>query len=318
MIVNILFVGVGLVLLAKAADQFVLGAARIALVLRISAVVVGAVVVGFGTSAPEMLVSGVAAWQGDAEVGIGNIVGSNVANLTLVLGAAVLIIPIGVSGSVLRKETPLMVASVLLFGWFVQGGITPVEAAILLLALLVALAILIKTGSATPDPELEREVAEFASRAHMPRLRTEVLRTLAGLAGTVVGAQLLVTGAVEIADEWGLSGGFVGFTLVAIGTSVPELVTAVAAARAGEPDLIIGNLLGSNLFNSLAVGAVLVLAGSAELDAPRLLGVGVGAMVAVALGVWLLMLTGRRLSRWEGAFLLLVYAGSVVLIGPTG
>jgi cation:H+ antiporter len=98
-------VAVGLVLLAKAADQFVLGAARIALVLRISAVVVGAVVVGFGTSAPEMLVSGVAAFQGDPEVGIGNVVGSNVANLTLVLGAAVLIIPIGIAGSVLRKET---------------------------------------------------------------------------------------------------------------------------------------------------------------------------------------------------------------------
>jgi cation:H+ antiporter len=317
-ILHILFVGVGLVLLAKAADQFVLGAARIALVLRISAVVVGAVVVGFGTSAPEMLVSGVAAWQGDPEIGVGNVVGSNVANLTLVLGAAVLIVPIGISGSVLRKETPLMVASVALFAWFVQDGITPIEAVILLVALVVSLVLLVATGSSTPDPELEREVAEYADRAHMPRLRVEVVRTIAGLIGTVVGAQLLVTGAVGIADWAGLSGGFVGFTLVAIGTSVPELVTAVAAARAGEPDLIVGNLLGSNLFNSLAVGAVLVLAGSAELDAPRLLGVGVGAMVAVALGVWVLMITGRRLVRWEGAFLLGVYAGSVILIGPGG
>jgi cation:H+ antiporter len=318
LLIQFAFVAVGLVLLAKAADQFVLGAARIALVLRISAVVVGAVVVGFGTSAPEMLVSGVAAWQGDPEVGIGNVVGSNVANLTLVLGAAVLIIPIGISGSVLRKETPLMVGSVVLFAWFVQGGITPIEAAVLLVALAVALFLLIKTGGTSPDPELEREVAEFADRAHMPRLRVEVLRTLAGLVGTVAGAQLLVTGAVNLADEWGLSGGFVGFTLVAIGTSLPELVTAVAAARAGEPDLIVGNLLGSNLFNSLAVGAVLALAGSAELDAPRLLGVGVVSMIAVALGVWVLMITGRRLTRWEGAFLLMAYAGAVVLIGPSG
>jgi cation:H+ antiporter len=317
-ILHILLVAVGLVLLAKAADQFVLGAARIALVLRISAVVVGAVVVGFGTSAPEMLVSGVAAWQGDPEIGVGNVVGSNVANLTLVLGAAVLLIPIGIAGSTLRKETPLMVASVVLFAWFVQDGITPVEAVVLVVALLAGLALLITTGSHTPDPELEREVAEYTSRAHMPRLRVEVLRTVGGLIGTVVGAQLLVSGAVGIADWAGLSGGFVGFTLVAIGTSVPELVTAIAAARASEPDLIVGNLLGSNLFNSLAVGAVLVLGGSAELDAPRLLGVGVMAMVAVALGVWVLMITGRRLVRWEGAFLLVVYAGAVVLIGPTG
>jgi cation:H+ antiporter len=317
-ILDIAFIAVGLVLLAKAADQFVMGAARIALVMRISAVVVGAVVVGFGTSAPEMLVSGVAAWQGDAEVGIGNVVGSNVANLTLVLGAAALILPIGITGSTLRKETPIMVAAVVLFAWFVQGGITVVEAIILLVALLVALGVLIKTGGATPDPELEREVAEFTDRSHMPRLRVEVIRTIGGLIGTVAGAQLLVTGAVSIADEFGLSGGFVGFTLVAIGTSLPELVTAVAAARAGEPDLIVGNLLGSNLFNSLAVGAVLVLAGTSEIDAPRLLGVGVVAMVAVALGAWAMMLTRRKIVRWEGALLLVVYLGAVALIGPSG
>jgi cation:H+ antiporter len=132
-------------------------------VLRISAVVVGAVVVGFGTSAPEMLVSGVAAWRDNSEIGIGNVVGSNVANLTLVLGAAALIIPIGIAGSTLRKETPLMVASVVLFAWFVQDGITGIEAVILLAALVASLALLIKTGGAAPDPELEREVAEFAS-----------------------------------------------------------------------------------------------------------------------------------------------------------
>jgi cation:H+ antiporter len=317
-ILDIFLVAVGLVLLAKAADQFVLGAARIALVLRISAVVVGAVVVGFGTSAPEMLVSGVAAWQGNAEVGVGNVVGSNVANLTLVLGAAALIVPIGIAGATLRKETPLMVASVVLFAVLVQGGITPIEAIVLLGALAATLAVILLTGGAVPDPELEREVAEFADRAHMPRMRTEVFRTIIGLAGTVLGAQMLVEGAVGIADAAGLSGGFVGFTLVAIGTSLPELVTAIAAARAGEPDLIVGNLLGSNIFNSLAVGAVLVLAGTNDLDAPKLLGVGTAAMVVVALGTWLLMITRRRITRWEGALLLAAYGVSVVLVGPGG
>ncbi|MGY6502157.1 MAG: calcium/sodium antiporter [Acidimicrobiales bacterium] len=318
MILDIVFSLVGLVLLAKAADQFVLGAARLALVMRISAVVVGAVIVGFGTSAPEMLVSGVAAWQGDAEVGVGNVIGSNVANLTLVLGAAALILPIGIAGSTLRRETPLMVVSVVLFAVLVQGGITVVEAIVLLVALGASLVVIIRFGGGQPDPELEREVAEYTDRAHLPRVRVEALRTLGGLVGTVVGAQLLVMGAVGIADSAGLSGGFVGFTLVAIGTSLPELVTAVAAARAGEPDLIVGNLLGSNIFNSLAVGAVLVLAGGSELDAPRLLSIGAIAMVVVALGVWAMMLSNRRIVRWEGAVLLVVYVGAVALIGPGG
>lgn len=315
---QLVFVAVGLVVLTKAADQFVLGAARIALVLRISAVVVGAVVVGFGTSAPEMLVSGVAAWQGDGEVGVGNVVGSNVANLTLILGVAALIVPIGVSGSVLRKEAPMMAGAVVLFAWFVQDGISVPEAVVLGVVLVAAVLFLVRTGSATGDPELEEEVAEFADRAHLPPLRVEVIRTLAGLVGTLVGAQLLVTGAVNLAEEWGLSGGFVGFTLVAVGTSLPELVTAIAAARKGETDLIVGNLLGSNLFNSLAVGTVLVLAGTGSLDAPRLLGVGVVSMIVVAVLAWVLMLTGRRVSRAEAVLLLGVYAASVTLIGPSG
>lgn len=318
MILDIAFVLVGLVLLTKAADQFVLGAARLALVMRISAVVVGAVVIGFGTSTPEMLVSGLAAWRGDVGVAVGNVVGSNVANLTLVLGIAALILPIGIAGSTLRRETPLMVVSVGLFAVLVQDGITVVEAIVLLVALASVVALIIRSGRARSDPELESEVAEYADRAHLPRARVEVLRTVGGLVGTLAGAQLLVVGAVGIAESAGLSGGFVGFTLVAVGTSMPELVTAVAAARAGEPDLIVGNLLGSNIFNSLAVGAVLVLAGGAEADAPRLLSVGVAVMVGVALGVWLLMLTDRRVVRWEGALLVAAYGASVVLIGPGG
>ena len=318
MILDIVLVGVGLGLLAKAAGQFVLGAARIALIMRISAVVVGAVIVGFGTSAPELLVSAVAAWQGDAEVGIGNVVGSNVANLTLILGAAAIILPIGIAGSTLRKETPLMVVSVVLFAIVVQGGVSPLEAGVLLVALAASVFIIMRVGSTRSDPELEREVAEFADRAHTPRVRVEAIRTVGGLVGTIVGAQMLVIGAVSIADSAGLSGGFVGFTLVAIGTSLPELITSVAAARAGEPDLIVGNLLGSNLFNSLAVGAVLVIAGPAELDAPRLLSIGVVVMIGVALGAWLLMLTRRRVMRWEGLVLVVVYGVSIVLIGPAG
>lgn len=310
---HLVFVVVGLVVLTKAADQFVLGAARISLALRISAVVVGAVVVGFGTSAPEMLVSTLAALDGNAEVGLGNIVGSNVANLTLVLGAAALLVRIGIDDGVLRREAPLMLVAVVVFGFLVQDGVSGGEAVLLLVAMVVVLGIIIRSGG-MPDPELEEEVEEFTDEAHPHPLKNEVVRTVLGLLGTLLGAQLLVTGAVEVADAAGLSGGFVGFTLVAVGTSLPELVTTVAAARTGETDLIVGNLLGSNIFNSLIVGATMGFAGSG-IDAPELLGVGVVMMVAVALGLVVLMLARRKLTRIEGVALILAYGGSVALLG---
>ena len=306
----------GLVLLTKAADQFVLGAARISLALRLSAVVVGAVVVGFGTSAPEMLVSALAAIGGDGEIGLGNIVGSNVANLTLVLGVAALIVPITIHSETLRREAPLMVAAAVLFGLLVQDGVAWWEAGVLIVAMAGVLVVIVRAGG-TPDPDLESEVGEFADTAHPHALRGEVVRTIIGLVGTVVGAQLLVTGAVEIADWAGLSGGFVGFTLVAVGTSLPELVTSAAAARAGETDLIIGNLLGSNIFNSLLVGASLALAGTGGIDAPSLLGRGVVMMLVVSVGAVALMARNRRVGRWEGVVLLGAYAACVALLGGT-
>jgi cation:H+ antiporter len=313
---HLAFVVVGLVLLTKAADQFVLGAARISLALRMSAVVVGAVVVGFGTSAPEMLVSSLAALGGDAEIGLGNIVGSNVANLTLVLGTAAIVVPIGIQSETLRREAPLMVAATILFGVLVQDGIAWWEAGVLLVAMAAVLVIVIRSGG-VPDPELEDEVEEYADTDHVHPLRGEVIRTLIGLLGTLIGAQLLVTGAVEIAEAADLSGGFVGFTLVAVGTSLPELVTSIAAARAGETDLIVGNLLGSNIFNSLVVGAALALAGTGGIDAPMLLGRGVVMMVVVAVAIVAHMALRRRFLRWEGAALIAGYGASVLLLGGT-
>jgi cation:H+ antiporter len=313
---HIALVVVGLVLLTKSADQFVLGAARVSLALRLSAVVVGAVVVGFGTSAPELLVSALAALGGDAEIGLGNIIGSNVANLTLVLGTAAIIVPIGIHSDTLRREAPIMVASTVVFGVLVQGGIAWWEACILVALLIVVIVVIVRSGG-VPDPELEAEVDEYADTVHVHRLKSEVIRTLLGLVGTVLGAQLLVSGAVEIADAAGLSGGFVGFTLVAIGTSLPELVTSIAAARAGETDLIVGNLLGSNIFNALLVGASLALAGTGGIDAPALLGRGVIMMVVVAVGAALLMAHNRSVVRWEGVVLMCTYVLTVVLLGGT-
>ncbi|HSL56766.1 MAG TPA: calcium/sodium antiporter [Acidimicrobiales bacterium] len=318
MLLDLVLVAVGVALLAKAADEFVVGAARIAIAARLSPVLVGAVIVGFGTSAPEMLVSGIAAANEDAEIGVGNIVGSNVANLTLVLGAAALIVPVTILGTTLRREAPLMVAAVVLFGVLVQDGLDTTEGLFLLAALVVSLGLIVYWGRTNPESELTAEVEEFLDGEGTHPLPREALRTLLGLIGTVIGAQLLVEGAVGIADELGLSGGFVGFTLVAIGTSLPELVTAIAAARKGEVDLIVGNLLGSNIFNALAVGAVVGIIGAGPIDADRLVGVGVISMVVVAVVAWAIMAHRRRVHRWEGVLLLVGYVATVALIGPTG
>ena len=303
----------GLALLAYASDQFVIGAARMATALRLSAVVIGAVVVGFGTSAPELLVSVLAAAQGQLDIGVGNVVGSNVANLSLVLGVAAVVTPIRVHGKVLRREAPIALAAVVLFAVLVRdGGLTRLDGVVLLGALVAALALVI-TSARGGDPELESEVAVFVT-AGPPSTRREGTRTLLGLLGTLAGAQVLVASATTIAREVGLAEGFIGLTVVAIGTSLPELATAVQAARRAETDLIVGNLLGSNLFNSAAVGAGMALAGPGTVTGGPLTGLALALMVGVTALATLLMVTGRTVVRWEGALLLVGYLAALPLL----
>lgn len=355
---------IGIALLGKAADEFVEGAAKVATRARISPVLVGAVIVGFGTSAPELLVSGIAAFNGDLALGLGNIVGSNVANLTLVLGAAALIVPLYVSRSILIREAPLSMASVLLFGYLTTGGLERWEGVLLLAALVLAMSWIIIGGmgifpaaapafvtvpggdsqpdapsSAAPSSATPSSVDPASGTAAEPTGRPEVghdeqghreqgddegmeegaigvqfARTLLGLVGTVLGAQLLVWGASSVAQDLGLSGGFVGFTLVAVGTSLPELVTAVVAARKGETELILGNLLGSNLFNSLGVGGVIALVGPGVIDDDGLQTVGIIVMIGVAVAAWFTMATLRRVHRLEAAGLLAAWVITVVIL----
>jgi len=300
--VAIVGLGVGVALLAWASDQFVIGAARIAVIRRVAPIVVGVVIVGFGTSSPELLVSASAAASGQPEIAVGNIVGSNLVNLSLILGIGVLILPIRVASKTIRREAPLAVAGMVLFLIVVQGGITLIEGVVLLAAMVGALAVVIRRGG---DGDLASEVADFAGPE--PTLGMEVARTIVGLIGTLAGAQLLLWAAVDLADRAGLSKGFIGATVVAIGTSLPELVTVIQSARRGEGDLILGNLLGSNLFNALAVGGVVGLVGGATLDAPRLTGVAAVSAVALGVIVWGMMTTGRRIRRLEGAVLVVIY-----------
>lgn len=301
----------GVAILAWSADQFVLGASRVALLRQASPLLVGVVIIGFGTSAPELIVSAIAAAGDEPEVAIGNIVGSNIANLSLLLGLGAVIVPLLVVSRTVQREAPLVVGAVVLFAVVVQGGgISRVEGVVLLIALIAALAVVAR--NTTGDP-LEREVVELTEPA-AHRLGREARRTVMGLIGTVAAAQLLLWGALDVADRASLSEGFVGATMVAIGTSLPELVTVIQSARRRETDLIVGNLLGSNLFNSLAVGGVVGLIGAPEIDNTTLTVFAAVAAVAIATVALVAMRTDYTVGRREGALMIVLYLALVPVL----
>jgi cation:H+ antiporter len=314
MVLAIAGVVVGLVLLTYAADQFVVGAARLAVAFRLSTIVVGAVVIGFGTSAPELLVTGLSGAQGAIDLAVANVVGSNVANLTLVLGAAALVTPIAVQATVLKREAPLSLVAVCIFGGLVLVPLSILGGVVLAAVLVVSLVLIVVLArrSGAGDADLGSEVDEFV-RGEVRRGR-ESGRTLLGLLGTLAGAQVLIVSATDIAEQIGLSEGFIGLTVVAIGTSLPELATALQAARKQETDLIIGNLLGSNLFNAGAVGATAAFVGAGAQVGPPVTTIAVPLMIVVAVVATLFMVTGKRVVRWEGALLLVVYAATLPLL----
>ena len=311
MLLGLVLSVVGLVVLSLAADQFVRGAARLAVVLRMAPIVVGAVVVGFGTSAPEMLVSTVAAANGRLDIGVGNIVGSNVANISLVLGAASFVAVVPVSSSVVRRDAIVSVAAVALFALLVQGDVSRLEG-IVLVAALVAWFVLVLRGSRTGDADME-DLSELVGE-HPPALGVETVRTIVSLALVAGSAYVLVAGAERVAEELNLSGGFVGYTMVAVGTSAPELVTAVAAARQRETELLVGNLLGSNVFNSLAVGGAIGLVGPGPVGDVTVQTLGSLMMVVICVVSWVAMAIGLRVSRIDGVVLLGLWVVSIALL----
>lgn len=313
MLLGLVYSIVGLVVLSLAADQFVRGAARLAVVLRMAPIVVGAIVVGFGTSAPEMLVSGVAAANGRLDIGVGNIIGSNVANISLVLGAASFVAVVPVSRSVVRRDAVVSAAAVALFGLIVQGDLSRPEGVLLLVAL-GAWFVLVLRGARTVDRRADMDDLSELVGEDPPALGIETLRTVVSLALVAGSAYILVEGAERVADALDLSGGFVGYTLVAVGTSAPELVTAVAAARQRETELLVGNLLGSNVFNSLAVGGVISLVGPGPVGDVTLQTLGSLMMVVICAVSWVSMATGRRVNRIDGIVLLGLWAVSVALL----
>ena len=313
MLLGLVLSVVGLVVLSLAADQFVRGAARLAVVLRMAPIVVGAVVVGFGTSAPEMLVSALAAANGRLDIGVGNIIGSNVANISVVLGAASFVAVVPVSSSVVRRDAAVSVAAVVMFALLLQGGLGRLEG-VLLLAALGAWFVLILRGARTGDSEADMDDLSEIVGEDPPALGIETVRTVVSLALVAGSAYILVEGAVRVAEALNLSGGFVGYTMVAVGTSAPELVTALAAARQRQTDLLVGNLLGSNVFNSLAVGGVIGLVGSGPVGDVTLQTLGSLMMVVICVVSWVAMAIGRRVSRIDGVVLLGLWVASIVLL----
>lgn len=295
-----------------------LGCSSLAERAGVPAVVVGVVVIGFGTSAPELLVSGLAAAAGSAAIGIGNVIGSNIANLTLVLGAAALVSPVGVHVRLIRREVPLALAASVAFGLAVQGGLSRAEGGVLMAALALCLAVLLRWAMAGRGRDTDvgllgqetDELLEIGART----LRGSLWRAGWGLVGTLAGAQALVWGAVGVAGGLGLSEGFVGVTIVAVGTSLPELVTAAQASRRGESDLLVGNLMGSNVFNALGVGGLVGLLSPRAAVGRSLTATGVMIMLGVAVLALAFMARGFRVVRWEAAVLVAVFVGCLPLL----
>ncbi len=313
MTADILELLASLVLLTAAGDQFVLGVARMASALHVRATVVGAVVGGIGTSLPELIVAGVAAARGDSGLAVGSMVGSIVANVSLALSIAALVAPVRVDSRTVRREAPVSVGAVLLFAVLAWRRLGRTGAILSAVALGAALVILLVNASRSPaGDELAVEVVDFFDAGRRRRSRVEIVRTIASTVGMVAGAELLVRAAASLAGRLGIAQGFLGLTLVAVGTSAPLIASAIQAARRGDHDLVVGNVLGGNLFIALAGGATVgFLAGSPAGGvgvAPLVL---MGAVVAVA---WGFMARGSLITRWEALLLLIAYLVTIPFV----
>lgn len=253
MLLAVLAVLLGLAVLVWSADRFVEGAAATAQHFSVPPLLIGMVVVGFGTSAPEMVVSAISAVEGNPGIALGNAYGSNIANIALVLGVTALISPVLVHSSILRKELPLLLGITLLASYQVlDGEITQLDALVLLLVFFFVMGWTIWKGLKKGTDSLAADMEEELAGQNLT-LKLAVIWLVIGLLLLVASSRLLVWGAVELAQSFGVSDLIIGLTIVAIGTSLPELASSVAAARKGEHDMALGNILGSNLFNTLAV-----------------------------------------------------------------
>ncbi|MEW6292940.1 MAG: calcium/sodium antiporter [Pseudomonadota bacterium] len=308
---HILMFLLGLGALTVGAELLVRGASRLALTFGISPLVVGLTVVAFGTSAPEMAVSAGAALSGSGDIAVGNVVGSNIANVLLILGLSALIVPLAVNEQIIRQEIPIMIgASLLLVVMAMDGSLSAGEGWVLFALVIVYTVFLVtqsrRAGQATQD-EFAGEMPDEKSKwdAHWA---VQLALVVVGLGLLVLGADWLVGAAVAVARIFGVSDLVIGLTVVAVGTSMPEIATSLVAAFRGERDIAVGNVVGSNVFNIFAVmGVAGILAGNGLAVSEAARNFDLWVMLAVALACLPIAISGREIARWEGVLFIGYY-----------
>jgi cation:H+ antiporter len=298
----------GLGLLVLGAEWLVKGASRLAATLGISPLVIGLTVVAFGTSAPEMAVSVKSAWSGQPDLALGNVVGSNIFNVLLILGASAVITPLLVSSQLVRLDVPVMIAvSALTFLIAGDGSVSRLDGALLFAGAVAYTAFQVWQSRKERGTVEEQYAKEYGGRRSSTAANLAFVA--AGLALLVLGSRWLVNGAVAFAQALGVSELVIGLTIVAAGTSLPEVATSVLAALRGERDIAVGNVVGSNIFNILAVLGLSALVSPAGLPAPAaLVRFDLPVMLAVAIACLPIFASGSVIARWEGGLFLFCYA----------
>lgn len=314
MATSLIFILIGLVLLAAGAEGLVRGSSSVALRLGVTPLVVGLTIVAFGTGSPEFVVSISSALNNNSGLALGNVIGSNISNIALILGIAALIRPLKVRAEIVRRETPVMVAVTALF-WLLlsDGDLGRIDGAILVFGAVAYTFLTYYLSKQKQQKEVDEEFKEASERSKGSAWR-DGLFIVAGLALLIAGAHLLIEGAVTIAKYFGMSEIVIGLTIIAVGTSLPELATSVLAARKNEPDVALGNAIGSNVLNILAVLGITALIAPISTAGVRTLDLAVMLGNAVLLNVFL----GRKfiLDRVEGAILLIGYAIYIYSVLP--
>ena len=311
-IIAVIFLVIGFWGLIKGADIFVDSASQIAAKLKVPLIVIGLTIVAFGTSAPEAAISITSAFQGSAGISVGNVVGSNIMNILLILGISALICHLPVKKTTFRYEIPFVavITAVLLGLGIWNSSLDRIDGLIFIVLFAVFMGYLIKL-SKSGDSSATDDVPDIDENASVPKM---ILLVVLGLAMVVLGSDFTVSGATKIAEIMGLDDRIIGLTVVAFGTSLPELVTCIQAARKQKVDIAIGNIIGSNIFN------ILFVIGLSSLVSPEPIAFSntfiIDAVVAIAAAVllWLLTLKNKRISRLGGGIMLLCYAGYFVYL----
>ena len=304
---------IGLAILVWSADVFIDGATALAKKFSVPSFLIGVLILGIGTSAPEMVVSVLAALEGSPELALGNAYGSNIINIALVLGATVLISPIIIRKGIVKRDLPLLLLITVIAAWQLRDGIlSQVDGLILLVLLIAVLGSQIVLSIREGYHEHEEDIDNADSDATEPSVARGLGSLLLGMLMLVLSSRAIVWGAVELATLWGLSELIIGLTIVAVGTSLPELVSSLSAARKGEHDMALGNIIGSNVFNTLAVVGLATVIAPISADPVILsrdvMAMGLLTVLLVALCVFAFT-KKRQFGRTSGATLVLFFVG---------